>query len=162
MAENYGGVRALYTSADEKPCPPNVKAIVDACRRMPADALALELADQSIVSALNVYDGTYAAAVCDPDVPVASVVRGLQVRLYSGKLVERPSAYLPAATVLRALGCWERQIGLLFGRRYAATLVASARGAKAPGELAPDDLENIRLALSSALGGCLLLQKVDK
>ena len=162
MAEHYDGVRAFYSSADGKPCPPNVKAIVDACRRLPADALTLELADHSIVATLNVYDGTYAAAVCGPDVHVASVARGLQVRLYSGKLVERSSAFLPVATVISALGGWERQIGLVFGRHYAAALVAGACSAKAPGEMAPDDLENIRLALSSALGGCLLLQKVDK
>jgi hypothetical protein len=159
--QGHDGVTARFASAAGPPCPLAVKKIVDACRSLGADALALELPDQVIVAVVNVYDGAYTAAICQPDAPLASVVRGLQLWLYSGQGLESYTAYLPAATVISALGCWERQIALVFGRQYAAMLVASA-GKKAAGEVSRDDLESIRLLLSSAIGGCVLLQKVDK
>jgi hypothetical protein len=161
-ASRVDGVRTLYTSSDEKPCPSKVKVIVDTCRSLRTDALALEMADQVIVAAVNVYDGTYVAAICEPEVSLACVIRGLQVRLYSVECVDSPVIFLPATTVLSALDRWERQIALVFGRQYAAMLVAGASRTKAPGDVAREDLECIRLQLSSAVGGCLLLQKVDK
>lgn len=160
--QDYDGVTARFTSADEMQCPPAVKSVVDACRSLRADALALEMPEQAIVAAVNAYDGTYAAAICEPDALLSSIVRGLQVRLYSGQCVESPTAFLPAAAVRSALGRWERQIALVFGGQYAAMLVASAVGTKSAGEMAGDDLESIRLLLSSAIGGCMFLEKVDK
>jgi hypothetical protein len=143
-------------------CPPAVKSAVDACRRLQADALALELPEQSIVAVINAYDGTFAAVTCEPDAHLSSIVRGLQVRLYSGQSIECPSAILPSSLVRATLGGWERQIALVFGKQYATTLVTSAVGARSSGELTRDDLESIRLLLSSAIGGCMLLEKVDK
>jgi hypothetical protein len=156
------GVSVCYAPADEKPCPPEVKTFVDICRSLQADALILELADHAIVVAMNNYDGTYAAVSCDPDAHLPSVVRGLQVRLFSEPCRKNPGTFLPAATVRSVLGRWERQIASVFGRDYAARLTMAATWEEAPGEMSQDDLERIRLRLSSALGGCLLLQKVDK
>lgn len=156
------GVTARFTSADAIPCPPAVKSVVDACRSLRADALALELPEQSIVAIVNAYDGTFAAATCEPDAHLPTLVRGLQVRLYSGQCIEGPSTYLPSSTVRTALDSWDRQIALVFGKSYAAMLVAGAVGARSAGELTRDDLESIRLLLSSAIGGCILLEKVDK
>jgi hypothetical protein len=158
----HEGVRVCYASADEKPCPAEVKTFVEICRSLRADAVVLELADQTIVIAMNIYDGTYAVAFCDPEAHFPSVARGLQVRLYSEPCGESSTAFLPAATVRSAMGGWECQIALVFGRHYAAKLMMGASGEKAPGEMSPDDLERIRLRLSSAIGGCLHLEKVDK
>jgi hypothetical protein len=160
--QDYDGVIARFTAADQMQCPRAVKAVVDACRSLRADALALELPEQAIVAAVNPYDGTYAAAICEPDALLSSIVRSLQVRLYSVQCVENPGVYMPAASVRAALGRWERQIALVFGRPYAAMLVASAVGTRPEGEMARDDLESIRLLLSSATGGCMFLEKVDK
>ena len=158
----HEGVKVCYTSADEKACPTVVKTLVDLCCSLRADALVLELADHAIVVAVNNYDGSYAAVSCDPDANLPSVSRGLQVRLYSEPCGEGPTAYLPAATVRLAIDRWERQIASVFGPNYAAKLTRGATGEKAPGEMSQDDLERIRLRLSSAIGGCLLLEKVDK
>lgn len=141
---------------------PEVKKIVSVCRSLSADALVLEEADHATVVALNVYDGTYAAASCDPGARFSAVARSLQVRLYSRHEAPSPVAFLPVATVQAALDGWERQIAVVFGQRYAARLVAGAAGAKAAGKVTRDDLERIRLELSSLIGGCLQLEKVDK
>ncbi len=98
------GVTARFTSADAMQCPPAVKSVVDACRSLRADALAIELPEQTIVVVVNAYDGTYAAAICEPDALLSSIVRGLQVRLYSGQCVESPGAYLPSSTVRSSPG----------------------------------------------------------
>jgi hypothetical protein len=156
------GVTARFTSADEIGCHPTVKSIVDACRHLRADALAIELPEQAIVAVINAYDGTYAAATCEPDAHLSSIVRGLQVRLYSGPGVESPGTFLPSSTVRSALRGWEGQIALVFGKSYAAMLLASTVRARSAGELTREDLESIRLLLSSAIGGCMFLEKVDK
>jgi hypothetical protein len=167
---NYGkdaghdqeGVTARFTSEDIKQCPEEVKTILSACRSLRADALVLETVDRTIVVAMNVYDGTFAAALCNPDAHLSSIIRGLQVSLYSGSCNEISTATMPAATIRSAIGRWERQIALVFGRQYAAMLVAEAARDKAPGEISAEKLERIRLRLVSAIGGCILLQKVDK
>jgi hypothetical protein len=141
---------------------PDVKRIIDACRNMQADAVALEMEDRTIVVAMNAYDGTYAMTCCDPCANLPTVARGLQLRLYSEPSRDGQAAYLPAATVRSVLLEWERQIALVFGERYASGLINGALGTTAPGEMMPDDLDRIRLQLSSATGGCLDLQKVDK
>jgi hypothetical protein len=158
----HEGVNVCYAPAGEKPCPTEVKTIVDLCRSLRADALVLELADHAIVVAVNDYDGSYAAVSCGPDAHLPSVARGLQVRLYSEPCRESPGTFLPAATVRSVLGRWERQIASVFGRDYAEKLTGGATGEKAPGEMSQDDLERIRLRLSSVIGGCLHLEKVDK
>ncbi len=159
---DLGGMTTIREDTGETKCPTEVEMIVDTCRHLYADAVVLETVDHATAVAVNIYDGTYAAEVCDPDAHVPSVVRGLQVRLYSGSSREKSTAYLPMDVVRSATGRWERQIGLVFGKRYAAMLVADSFGGMAPGEVTPDDLERVRLCLSSAIARCLLLEKVDK
>jgi hypothetical protein len=156
------GETACFESATDKPCTRELKMIIDACRSLRADALVLEMDDHTTVAVMNVYDGTYATATCRPDAHPLHVVRGLQVRLYSSHCVEGYADFLPAATVRSALGRWERQIAVVFGRHYAAALLSRAMGTKRPGEMSYDDLESVRFQISSAIGGCLLLEKVDK
>jgi hypothetical protein len=152
------GLTAHFTSADEMPCPLAVKSIVDACRSLRADALAIELPEQTIVAVINAYDGTYAAATCEPDAYLSSIARGLQVRLYSGQCVESPGTFLPASGVHSALRHWELQIALVFGRQYAARLVSSAAADRGLGNMSIDDLEAIRRQLSTSIGGCIKLK----
>jgi hypothetical protein len=159
---DHEGVTACFTSNDTKQCPGEVKTILDACHSLRADALVLETIDHATVTVMNIYDGTFAAALCDPYAHLPSIIRGLQVRLYSGPCDESSAASMPAATARSALGRWERQIALVFGRQYAAILVTGAAGDKAPGEMSAEGLEQIRLRLVSAIGGCILLEKVDK
>jgi len=141
---------------------PEVKRVIDACRSLRADAVALEMADRMVVVAMNAYDGTYAVACCDPGPHLPSLARGLQVQLYRLPCHDCPTEFLPASVVYKALSRWEQQIALVFGKRYAAKLVAGATRDKSPGEISRDGLESIRLQLSFAIGGCILLQKVDK
>jgi hypothetical protein len=137
---------------------PDVKRIIDACRSLQADAVALELADRTIVVALNSYDGTHAVASCGPEVNLSAVVRGLLIRLYSEPSGERAATYLSAVAVRSALLVWERQIALVFGRRYASGLVAGESGTMLQGEVTCDDLEATRRRLTVAIGGCIELK----
>ncbi len=159
---DHEGVIACFTSGDTKQCPEEVKSVIDACRNLRADALVLETIDHTTVAAMNIYDGGFAAALCEPDAHLPSIIRGLQVSLYSGPCDKSPAASIPVATVRSALGRWEQQIALVFGRQYAAMLVTGAARDKAPGEMSGEELERIRLHLVSAIGGCILLEKVDK
>jgi hypothetical protein len=158
----YDVMAAGFGPADETPCPADVRMVIDACHRLRADALALEMIDYAIVAAVNIYDGTSAVTTCSTDAHLPSIVRGLQVRLYSGPPGESRTACLPAAVVRSAMGRWERQIALVFGRQYAATLITGAVRGKEPEHMTHDGLERIRLQLSFAIGECLILQKVDK
>ena len=159
---DHEGMTACFTSKDVTQCPGEVITILDACRSLRADAIVLETIDHATVAVMNIYDGTFAAALCDPDAHLPSIIRGLQVSLYSGPCDESSATSLPASTVRSALGRWELQIALVFGKQYAAMLVTGATRDKSPGEISRDGLESIRLQLSFAIGGCILLQKVDK
>jgi hypothetical protein len=158
------GIRVIYTSADEKrhPAEGEVKRVVDACRRLNADAVILESIDYAVVASVNVYDSTYAVAICDPGAHLPTVARDLQVRLYRQACEESQINFLPAATVRSALGRWERQIAMVFGRRYAAGLVAGAAEGSKPDGMTRDSLEEVRRRLCVVIGGCIDLQKVDK
>jgi hypothetical protein len=158
----HNGMSARFTTSDAKHCPGEVKTILEACRNLRADALVLETLDHTAVVVLNIYDGTFVAALSDPAAHLPSIISGLQVSLYSGPCDELSSPFLPAATVRSYLGRWEQQIALVFGRQYAALLITIASRDKAPADMSEKDLEQIRLRLASALGGCILLEKVDK
>ncbi len=95
------GMRAVYTSADEqRHLPPDdIKQALDACRALNADVTVIESSDRVIVAAVNCYDNTYAAAVCDPGVPLPAIARSLQVRLLSLSVPDARPDVLPAATV---------------------------------------------------------------
>jgi hypothetical protein len=159
---DHEGVIACFTARDTKECPEEVITIVDACRSLRADALVLETVDHTTVAVVNIYDGAFAAAMCGTDAHLPSIIRGLQVSLYSGPCDESPATFLPVASVRSALGRWERQIALVFGRQYAAMLVMRATGGKSLTELSMEELDRVRLRLVSAIGGCIRLEKVDK
>lgn len=142
-------------------CHPAVKSIVEACRCLRADALAIELPEHAIVAVVNAYDDTYTTAICDPGALLSPIVRGLQVRLYSGQSVKSYTAFLPASEVVSALSCWEGQIALVFGRPYAAKLVSGTVAGQDRGRMTISDLEAIRHQLSASVGGCIKL-KVEK
>ena len=134
---------------------PEIKLMIEACRSLRADAVALESDDYTTVVAMSAYDGTYAAVRCDPGVHLSLVARSLQVRLLAGPSDVSPAPLIPAIVANAALRQWEHQIALVFGKQYASRLVAGVSGAKAPGEFTAEDLERIRLRLASATGGCL-------
>ena len=158
------GVRAIYSSEDEKhrPLEGEVKMLVEGCRRMGADASIVEYPDRAIVAAVNVYDGTYALAICDLGASLPSIARDLQVQLCRQACDARPTEFLYATIVRTALGRWERQIAVVFGRRFASKLVASAVGPLEQGKMTREDLEQVRLCLSAAVGGCITFLSADK
>ncbi len=151
------GVRTIFSSEDEKhhPIEGEGKMLVEGCRRIGADAAILEYPDHATVVAVNIYGGTFALAVCDPGASLPSVARDLQVRLCRRTCEVRPTEYLSATIVRAALGRWERQIARVFGRRFAAKMVASAVRKHEQGKMTREDLERVRLSLSAAVGGCL-------
>ncbi|MGA9139309.1 MAG: hypothetical protein WBZ29_03735, partial [Methanocella sp.] len=151
------GMRAVYTSADEsRNLPPaDIKQALDACRTLNADVTVIESSDRVIVVAVNGYDNTYAAAVCDPGVPLPAIARSLQVRLLSLSVPDARPDVLPAATVRMYTGLLGRKIAAVFGEQYAAGLVTAMAPVKAPDAVSIDDLEQMRMRLTSILGGCL-------
>ncbi|MGA9141612.1 MAG: hypothetical protein WBZ29_15415, partial [Methanocella sp.] len=158
------GMRAVYTSADEQ-ChlpPDDIKQALDACRALNADVTAVESSDRVIVAAVNCYDNTYAAAICDPGIQLPAIARSLQMRLISLSVPDARPDVLPATTVRSYTGLWERKIAAVFGEQYAAGLVTAMAPVKAPDAVSIDDLEQMRMRLTSILGGCLDLPKVDR
>jgi hypothetical protein len=136
---------------------PEVKSVIDACRSLRADAVALEMADRTIVVAMNAYDGTHAVACCEPGAHLPSIARGLQVQLYRRACHDSPTEFLPVSVVSKALSRWERQIAIVFGRQYAARLVSDAVRSQDWVRVTIYDLEAIRRQLSASIGECIEL-----
>ncbi|HTY91155.1 MAG TPA: hypothetical protein VMC84_08275 [Methanocella sp.] len=70
--------------------------------------------------------------------------------------------YIPASDVERLAGRWRRAIALIFGEKFASLLVDKALGEGNREAMTPGDLEAARAFISSALGDCLALDKVNK
>lgn len=70
--------------------------------------------------------------------------------------------YVPASEVARLARSWARAIAMVFGEGYASRLVDGALGGGGRGSLTPGDLEAARAFISSALGDCLPLEKVNR
>lgn len=157
------GLKATYTSADEKRCivPDEVMMAISACRVLDADFVAFEFSDRTIVVAINAYDDTYAAATCDKDIVLPAVARCLQVLLLDLSVPEIRPDILPATIMRKSIGRWERRIAVIFGGQYAARLVTAMSPAKSPDSVTIEDMEVMRRKLLSALGDCIDLPEVD-
>ena len=71
-------------------------------------------------------------------------------------------ALVPAPRVKAIASRWKRRIALVFGDGFASRLVESSLKGKDEGALTLEDLEDMRIAISRALGDCLPLDKVNK
>ncbi len=157
-------LKAIYTSADEKrrPAPDEVMNAINACRELNADVVAIELSDRTIIAAVNGYDDTYAAAVCDPGVGLPAVSRSLQVRLFNLSMTGRQAGHTARDYVRRSIGRWERKIAVDLRRaicfRAGGCHVDYAESTDA---VTIEDLETMRRKLSSAIGDCIDLSAIS-
>jgi len=157
------GLKAIYTSADEKhrTAPDEVIRAISACRALNADVVAIELSDRAIIAAVNGYNDTCAAAICDPGVALPAVARNLQVRLLSLSVPDIRPDILPDTIVRTSICRWERRIAVVFGAQLAAKLVAAMSPAKSSDSVTIEDMEIMHRKLSSALGDCIDLPEID-
>lgn len=70
--------------------------------------------------------------------------------------------YVPASDVERLTRRWKRSIAIVFGKNFASALVDKALRGRDRDAMSPGDLEAARAFISSALGDCLSLDKVNK
>jgi hypothetical protein len=71
-------------------------------------------------------------------------------------------AYMPAARAEAIIEGWKGRVALIFGGAFASKLVDRSLKEKDRDRLTAADLEDARIFITSALGDCLLLDKVNK
>lgn len=149
--------RLLHVVSGDQCYPPAapVLQIVDECRALGLDVLTRDGSGERLLVAGYAYDNVYAVSRIGASLPAAIAARDLQ-RLLAANPPGKPGpALLPASEVSAALGRWERQLALVYGRRFAARLVEKAcGGSSAP--LAPGGLEAVRRHLVAVTGGCIV------
>lgn len=165
------GIRAVFPGigkcaiSDGEGCyppDPGLSRTIEAIKYLKLDELLLEFEGGKLLIVKYEYGETMAAVYYEGDPPPPDLARLIQLVL--ARNVQRPSdkIFLPAARVEVLAGRWERRIAPVFGEGYAAKLVENSLKGKRRDGMVPEDIAEARAFISSALGDCLALDKVDK
>lgn len=135
-----------------------------------AGAVASLMGDLSMSSLSAIFEKESVLMVKHDFEPVFVMVRGWQfsstlsiIKTVRQMLAayERPARFsaikLPVDIVKESFSRWERSIGLLFGKRFASSIIASVVGEKDLSSFTVEDLERARTGLIGVTGGCLCL-----
>lgn len=160
----FPGVGKVIVSSSGRCYPEDsgISRLIDRMSSLKASELLIE-DDAGNVLVVKYDYGDMAAAACYRNGIVPADLSRLIRLTFSGRgqrACTRP--YVPAADVVRLAGRWKRSIAFVFGEKFAAKLVEKSFTDKNRDAMTPADLEAARAFISSALGDCLTLDKVNK
>ncbi len=158
----FPGITRVVISTGDGCYPPDdgLSRMVRGMKEVKADELLFEMEDGKLLVVKHDYGDLAAAVHYDGAISPADLSRLIQLMFARRELRACDKATLPASEVETALKRWKYRIGLVFGKKFATWLVESAVKDKNP--LTVGELERHRAVISSALGDCLLLDKVNK
>ena len=164
LAGIFPGVRMIAVSSGKHSHPPDPGMIwlVDRMYSMKASELLIE---EDIARTLIVrHDyGDSAAAVSYRDgISPVDLSRFVRHMLSGRDQRVNTKPYVPAADIERLSRCWKKRIAYIFGEKFASRLVEKSFAGKSRDTITPDELDATRAFISSALGDCLFLDKVNK
>jgi hypothetical protein len=160
----FPGIVKVVVTAGGGGCPPDegLAGLIKGMKDIKADELLLERAEGKLLVVRHGYGELAAAVYYGDDTSPADLSRLIQ--LIFARREPRPcdKASMPAAEVEKLTRRWKRRIGLVFGPEFASMLVESALKGKDKSAMTIEELEGARAVVSSALGDCLRLDKVNK
>lgn len=144
-------------------CDVALAALIKKMRGLKAEEVLAEGGGESLLVVKYDYGDTFAAVSFSDDVSPAGLSRLIRLTLARrGGLQACDKAFMPAEETERLIKRWEKRIGLAFGEEFSIKLVESRLSGKDRASMSPGELDGIRASISSALGDCLLLDKVNK
>lgn len=160
----FPGVIRVVVYTGDGCCPPDegLAVLVKGMKGIKADELLLDLEDSKLLVVKYDYGELVAAVYYSSDVSPADLSRLIQLIFARRETRACDRSPMPAAAVEKLTRRWKRRIGLVFGDAFAARLVENAIKDKDKSMMTVEDLEAARAVVSSALGDCLFLDKVNK
>lgn len=160
----FPGVETITVTSGGHSYPedPWVAGIVRRMSDMKAGELLID--DRDVKTLIVKYDyGDTAVAVSYKDgIAPADISRVIRLMLSGRGQRDCSKPYVPAADVERLSGRWKKSIAYVFGEKFALKLVEKSLSGMNRNEMTKEDLDAARAFISSALGDCLDLQKVNK
>lgn len=162
IAEVFPGVGKVAVSSGGRSYPEDIGWLADRMGRLRAGEMLIEEDGGSVLVVKDDFSDSTIAAWYSGDVSPSSLSRLIRLTFArrDSKACSRP--YVPAADVERLTGRWKGRIGLVFGDNFASKLVEKSLPGRDRDAMTPDELEAARAFISSALGDCLALEKVNK
>lgn len=154
---------SVYIDNELDPPDEALARLIDGMKALHMDALLLDGGRSKLLISKHEYGDSFAAISYDCDIAPADLSRLVQLLFArAGDALSGDRVQAPAHVVESALELWQRKIGLVFGHEFAGKLIVASLHDKNKASMTPDDLEAVRAYLSSAIGDCLHLDKVDK
>lgn len=122
-------------------------------------SLSIRLEKESILVIRHDYEPLYVMVKAVPCDASSRFGRAVRQMLAAYELsVSTQATMLPAMAVNDAFSRWERDIGLLFGEKFALRTIASVIETRNMSSFTMKDLERSRMRLIGVTGGCLSLK----
>ncbi len=160
----FPGILKVVVSTGGACYPPDegLARLIKGMKGLKAEELLLELEGGKLLVVKHDYGGLAAAVYYEGGISPADLSRLIQLMFARRELRASDNATVPAAEVEKLARSWKHRIGLIFGERFASKLVENALNGTDKSSTAPEELEGARAVISSALGDCLSLDKVNK
>jgi hypothetical protein len=136
--------------------------LIKGMKGIKADELLLERDEGKLLVVKYDYGETAAAVYYEDGISPADLSRLIQLIFARREIRVCDKVSVPAAAVEKLIKRWKRRIGLVFGGEFASKLVEGALKGKDKSSITIEELEEARAVVSSALGDCLVLDKVHK
>ncbi len=160
----FPGIIKVVVSTGDGCYPPDdwVARIIKGMKGIKADELLLEREEGMLLVVKYDYGESAAAVYYEDDISPADLSRLIQLMFARREPRVCDKAPMPAAAAEKLIKRWKRRIGLVFGEGFASKLVERALKGKDKNSMTIEELEEARAVVSSALGDCLVLDKVNK
>ncbi len=162
IPEAFPGARKIIVSSGGRSYPEDIGWLVDRIGRLRASEMLIEEGEGSVLVVKDDYGDMAVAVRFSGDISPPGLSRHIRLTFARREARACTRPYVPAADVERLTGRWKSRIALVFGEGFAANLVEKPFRGRSRDSMTPDELEAARAFISSALGDCLYLEKVNK
>jgi hypothetical protein len=158
----FPDVKTIVVSVSREDDPPEYKCLIEGMISLGAGDLLLEGDDEKLLAVKQEYGDAMAFISFRDGIDPADLSRLVHILFARRGPRKCDKTYLPAARVEAIIEIWKGGISLIFGDSFASKLADRSLKGKDRDRLTAGDLDDARIFITSALGDCLLLDKVNK
>jgi hypothetical protein len=161
----FPGVGRVIVSEGSRCQPPDssLTGTIEKMRELKAGEVLLDSGDDTLLIVKYDYGDSYVTIHYRDEARPVDMSRLIQLMFSRQKnLRDFDVSFMPASAVESQIKMWEDKISLVFGRRFSKKIMEGAFLGRNKRKVTPEELEGIRVCISSKLGDCLVLEKVHK
>jgi len=162
IMEVFPGVGEVVVSSGGRSCPEDIGWLAGLMGQFRASEMLIEEDEGDMLVVKDDFSDATVAVRFSGDISPSGLSRLIRLTFAGREHRACSKPCVPASDVERLAGRWKRRIALVFGENFAAKLVEKPLRKRSRDGMAPEDLEAARAFISSALGDCLSLDKVNK